>query len=384
MQARFPARALLSLSSVLAACSAREATPARSTQSVLVVSADDAKPVDSGVPSDAAAPALAHADSAPSAGREWPPSCGAEAKLPPPRKPAPPSTTQSAGPPCMGPACDPGVSLLVHLDVSRQDLLAGGSFMLCHQSECWSGKVHHQSGDSASLDVCEPSFPGRCIVEAEGSGVTMQFFFAANAATQNNAFNDGDRVALRVDVRGKTVFENVRFVRYEPQGCLGCRVASVELWPDSPTCKTCGSGACAPFVRFEAIVPESEETAGPAAVTACKNGSCQAARVDRWDWGSTLPFHTGDGHSMDDFAHRFSPMIDVSPLGKRFRVRVTFRGDARSFARGDHFTMEVHAEKSGKVLAKADQIVTDYDESYPGGGRDCTPIACRQKTFVLP
>ena len=86
---------------------------------------------------------------------------------------------------------------------------------------------------------------------------------------------------------------------------------------------------------------------------------------------------------MADLMERYSPLLDVAPFPKRFRLGVTFRGDARSFQRGDRFTMEVRAEKSGNVLVKRDETVTSYDESYPGGGRDCTPVVCRQKTFEV-
>jgi hypothetical protein len=74
-------------------------------------------------------------------------------------------------------------------------------------------------------------------------------------------------------------------------------------------------------------------------------------------------------------------MIEYGPTTKgTYQLRVTFRGDTRLFKRGDHYSVDWRAQATGKILMKSEQTVTDYDESYPGG-RNCTPVACKQKTF---
>jgi hypothetical protein len=89
-------------------------------------------------------------------------------------------------------------------------------------------------------------------------------------------------------VRGKTVLDHVRYVRYEDRYPNGnecprhCRNAIIEIWPNSPTGKSCGSAQCAPYVRFERTVPMTEDTSGTTTVTACRNGECRRGSLPLW------------------------------------------------------------------------------------------------------
>jgi hypothetical protein len=317
----------------------------------------------------------------------------ADISVPAAKAPAPPPPQQgrSAMHACTAVGCTSSVSIHAHLDASPEALAAAGTFTACLQEECWDGTVTRPAPGRSRGYRCASEKPGPlqafCDVEAEGSGATLELTLGA---FEQRTFRDGDRVSLRVRVAGKKILDHVRYVKYadnHPNGrdCPGyCQNATVEIWPSSPSGKTCASARCEPYVRFERTVPMTEQGAGMTTVTACRNGTCRTSRLQLWRWqdGHGEPVRAGNAGVGDDI-DRYSPMVDFGPNGQGgYDLRVTFRGDTRDFQRGDHYSVEWRALESGQLLMKSDERVTDYEESYPGG-RECTPVPCRQKTFRL-
>lgn len=295
---------------------------------------------------------------------------------------------------CAAVGCTSGVKVVAHLDASRAQLFAAGAFTVCHGKRCASGTFGRPiPGRSPAVFGCvlqQPSSPlgfRWCDVDPEGSGVTMRFTLIRD----DDTYRDGDRFALRVTLDGKPVLDHVRSIgKYEnqyPNGpdCGGACVSSdVEIWPDSPNSGSCDSARCEPYVRFERRVPMTEATSGMTELTACYNGACRTGRVELWRWRDGHAVAWGAGSSaVGEGADRFGPIIDIRPDGQGgYFLRVSFRGDLRRFQRGDRFSVEWHARETGAEIMKGERTVSHYDESYPGG-RACTPVACRQKTFTL-
>jgi hypothetical protein len=292
--------------------------------------------------------------------------------------------------------CLSGVNIIAHLDASPSELVAG-SFTACHQDWCWNGSVKRVLGADSTKYICNSQERGElvatCSVEAEGKGARMWLRLASPKSVASGSYADGDRVALRLRAHGKTVLDFVRYVEYDdfyPNGKAcppGCRGAAVEIWPNSPSGKTCSSSACDPYVRFERNVAMTEDTSGMTTLKACKNGHCWTSDLRLWDWGHGHEVPIANGQSSLGGADSFSPLVEYGPersggymLRGSYTLRVTFRGDTRLLKRGDHYSVDWRARATGRILMKSNQTITHYDESYPGG-RECTPVACKRKTF---
>ena len=158
---------------------------------------------------------------------------------------------------CTVMGCQSALGVIAHLPVPLAQLIAGGSFEVCHRTTCVSGTFDRwPSRYSQARFPCVQSGLGACLVQSEGAGAALLLSFYPEAdATES--FADGDRVELHVEVGGKSVLDHVRFVKYDdeyPNGTVcspHCRGARVEIWPNSPSGQTCASEHCDSFVRFE-------------------------------------------------------------------------------------------------------------------------------------
>jgi len=276
------------------------------------------------------------------------------------------------------------------------DALVGSAFTLCYRGYCDHGRIRTPEPGSApdfytcGADGWGPSSlsPG-CFVRAEGQGSTFEATVTA-CSPEARPNLDGDTVGLRLEHDGSRLVDHTRFVRYtgtyerrDLAPPVRVHRATVEIWPSSESGKTCESGDCHAGVHFEKIVTMTAEGAGMTTITACRNQDCASFELTLWNWGDGRGVPYGGGASMVGPFARFAPTIDYGPTGHgAYRLRLDFPGDTRLFTPGERFAVDWRADATGAVIMKADEIVTQYDETYPGG-RDCTPVACRAKTFSL-
>ena len=297
---------------------------------------------------------------------------------------------------CTMKGCMSGIEMIAHIPATPAELLADGAFTVCHQGWCMNGTFAPPQAAGSGIYGCSRTTnigPGPfCYMLAEGAGSVLSLFFhAPGNGTAADKFIDGDRVEMRVKVGGKSVLDHVRRLKYwdnYPNGKLcgpPCRAATVELWPGATTTnKVCPSEKCTPFVRFERTIPMTADAAGTTIVTACRNDDCRTTRITLWDWedGHGVTRGNEDG-TFDDGADHFGPTLEYRSTGKGSCVlAVKFRGDTRLFKSGERYRVDWRVESSGKILMKSDRIVNDYDETH-SGGRECTPVACKSKTFRL-
>ena len=283
--------------------------------------------------------------------------------------------------------CQSALGVIAHLPVSLAQLIARGSFKVCHRTTCVSGTFDRAPSRYSAADFpCVQSGLGACLLRAEGSGAALWLSLYPEADAIES-FVDGDRIELHVQVDGKSVLDHVRFVKYDDDhpngmGCPGhCRGARVEIWPNSPSGQTCASERCESYVKFEGTALMTEDAAAGTVVTTCHNEDCRTSHVELWKWKYGRPEIGFPGIAVVGEGDPYGPTLEYAPdYHHGYSLRVTFLDGTRSFKRGDHFSIDWRAQDGGRILMKREQTVDAYDEVYPGG-RMCVPVACKQKTF---